>query len=271
MIDEHRPGDFNQALMELGATMCTPSNADCQNCPLKSYCTAHLWSTGSVDTVPVPGEVQIHSLSKQQRSPEVFPVKKKKSVSPTEYIRSVVTVRLSPERKEGLDVLLSQRPKDGLLSEQWEPVSKTLGDSPVSEPNKTSRQQLIQKLLKETAGIDHENILKYVECGKESHVFSHIKHEYYVDLVLVDQANTTLLPNAQWLCIDDPKCLEACGLSTCASKVLHSGLQPLASAAMSIREFKKGSHFTLSKGTLEYLESRAKSSTKGSKKRSRQN
>lgn len=37
-----RPGDFNQALMELGATVCIPTGAPhCPQCPLSGYCTAH--------------------------------------------------------------------------------------------------------------------------------------------------------------------------------------------------------------------------------------
>lgn len=37
-----RPGDFNQALMELGATICSPRSPVCAGCPLKSYCkSAH--------------------------------------------------------------------------------------------------------------------------------------------------------------------------------------------------------------------------------------
>ena len=35
-----RPGDLNQAMMELGATVCTPTNANCAKCPLKNLCHA---------------------------------------------------------------------------------------------------------------------------------------------------------------------------------------------------------------------------------------
>ncbi len=35
------PGDFNQAIMELGATICTPRNPGCVRCPLRSGCAAH--------------------------------------------------------------------------------------------------------------------------------------------------------------------------------------------------------------------------------------
>jgi A/G-specific adenine glycosylase len=36
-----RPGDWNQALMELGATICTPVSPRCQECPLASGCAAY--------------------------------------------------------------------------------------------------------------------------------------------------------------------------------------------------------------------------------------
>jgi A/G-specific adenine glycosylase len=38
LIDESRPGDFNQAMMELGATMCTPRQPDCGKCPIRKWC-----------------------------------------------------------------------------------------------------------------------------------------------------------------------------------------------------------------------------------------
>ena len=39
-IPEDRPGDFNQALMDLGARICVPGTPDCGNCPLRSECLA---------------------------------------------------------------------------------------------------------------------------------------------------------------------------------------------------------------------------------------
>jgi len=38
LLDSTRPGDFNQALMELGATVCTPRNPQCLTCPLSADC-----------------------------------------------------------------------------------------------------------------------------------------------------------------------------------------------------------------------------------------
>jgi A/G-specific adenine glycosylase len=40
LVPERRPGDFNQALMELGATLCTPQKPACEKCPLARECRA---------------------------------------------------------------------------------------------------------------------------------------------------------------------------------------------------------------------------------------
>lgn len=44
--------DFNSALMELGATVCRPSNPDCQTCPLGRWCNAK--ALGLTDSIPPP-------------------------------------------------------------------------------------------------------------------------------------------------------------------------------------------------------------------------
>ncbi|MDM1521681.1 A/G-specific adenine glycosylase [Empedobacter sp. 225-1] len=40
IIDKKRPGDFNQAVMDLGATICTPKQPKCEICPLNESCEA---------------------------------------------------------------------------------------------------------------------------------------------------------------------------------------------------------------------------------------
>jgi A/G-specific adenine glycosylase len=39
-VSSHRPGDFNQAFMELGSTVCLPRNPNCPACPLARLCRA---------------------------------------------------------------------------------------------------------------------------------------------------------------------------------------------------------------------------------------
>ncbi|KNE99861.1 hypothetical protein PSTG_06950 [Puccinia striiformis f. sp. tritici PST-78] len=41
LVPQNRPGDFNQALMELGATVCKPREANCPSCPLSEWCRAY--------------------------------------------------------------------------------------------------------------------------------------------------------------------------------------------------------------------------------------
>jgi A/G-specific adenine glycosylase len=38
LLDPDRPGDFNQSMMELGATVCLPSNPKCLTCPIELHC-----------------------------------------------------------------------------------------------------------------------------------------------------------------------------------------------------------------------------------------
>jgi A/G-specific adenine glycosylase len=40
LLDQLHPGDWNQAMMELGATLCTPRNPQCEVCPLLRWCRA---------------------------------------------------------------------------------------------------------------------------------------------------------------------------------------------------------------------------------------
>ena len=42
LIDPKKPAQFNQAMIELGAILCTPRSPDCKNCPLSSGCYAAL-------------------------------------------------------------------------------------------------------------------------------------------------------------------------------------------------------------------------------------
>ena len=42
LLDRERPGDSNQALMELGATVCLPRTPRCRHCPIRSSCQGHL-------------------------------------------------------------------------------------------------------------------------------------------------------------------------------------------------------------------------------------
>jgi len=50
LLDHHQPGIFNQAMMELGATICKPRNLECNRCPIRFLC--HASQAGSINEFP---------------------------------------------------------------------------------------------------------------------------------------------------------------------------------------------------------------------------
>ena len=92
LVVDDAPGDFNQALMELGATVCTPRRPRCDACPVAEPCVAR----------------------RQERTEELPLLSKKKP--PTAQSLVAVVVR----HADG-GVLLAQRVRDGLFGGLWEP------------------------------------------------------------------------------------------------------------------------------------------------------
>lgn len=54
LLDKNHPGDFNQAMMDFGAMVCTPQNPQCHGCPLAKKCVAH--RAGTQEELPVKAQ-----------------------------------------------------------------------------------------------------------------------------------------------------------------------------------------------------------------------
>lgn len=61
VLDPARPADFNQAIMDFGATHCTPQQPKCLACPMRPQCAAYLYN--KVSELPVRGR----RLEKKER------------------------------------------------------------------------------------------------------------------------------------------------------------------------------------------------------------
>ncbi len=85
------PGDFNQAMMELGALVCTPTNPSCAACPLAAVCGAARHGTQAA-----------------------FPVKARRKELPVRQVTAVVVADAAGR------VLLAQNREGGLLKGLWE-------------------------------------------------------------------------------------------------------------------------------------------------------
>jgi len=57
LLDPRRPGDFNQAMMELGATLCLPRIPQCASCPVAKFCAAR--ASGTERELPVRMKKQV--------------------------------------------------------------------------------------------------------------------------------------------------------------------------------------------------------------------
>ena len=90
-IPQDAPGDFNQALMELGALICVPGEPHCADCPLADRCAAY--EAGSAAYLPVRGEKKPRRVQK-------------------------ITILLARCEDKWL---LARRPEGGLLSGLWQP------------------------------------------------------------------------------------------------------------------------------------------------------
>ncbi len=143
LLDPLHPRVFNQALMDLGATVCTPRRPRCPACPWKEACGAYASSN--------PGQ---------------FPVKEPSRAVPFQVI-GVGVVFDSFGR-----VLIDQRLEEGLLGGLWEfPGGKQEPDEPIAE---TICRELREELVIE-AEVGEELI-------SFDHAYSHKRLRFVVHL-----------------------------------------------------------------------------------------
>ncbi|MBF0159189.1 MAG: A/G-specific adenine glycosylase [Magnetococcales bacterium] len=105
MTSPQRPGDYAQAIMDLGATLCTPRQPQCQRCPWQDPCQAR--KTGDPQHYPVTVMTGSHKPHRWQ-------------------------LGLLLLRPDG-SLLLLQRPGHGLLAGLWQPLCGPLSSDPPDE------------------------------------------------------------------------------------------------------------------------------------------
>ena len=114
LVDQDRPGEFNQAMMELGAVICTPKSPDCSSCPVKTQCSAY--NNNNLGQTPDIEDCDL-CLGSKDYNPELgvtnYPRKGKKTASRDQETLVVVVSRIS---ESGTKYLLERRPSKGLLA-----------------------------------------------------------------------------------------------------------------------------------------------------------
>lgn len=136
LVPEDVPGDFNQAVMELGATVCTPQNPDCLTCPVSSDCVA----ANSAQT-------------------DVIPYKSPAKKVPHHQIGIGIIIR------ENQEVLIAHRKEDTMLGGLWEfPGGKQEDDENI--------QDTVHRELREELGVEVKIIEPFMRL---KHAYSHFK------------------------------------------------------------------------------------------------
>ncbi|BEI43473.1 MULTISPECIES: A/G-specific adenine glycosylase [unclassified Polynucleobacter] len=169
---------YTQALMDFGATWCTPKAAKCQSqdqmCPMKSECKAY--ELGQVDLIPA---------------------KKKKKESPT-FTTNIFLIRYQDE------ILLERRaPKAiwgglySLIETPWEPIEPKINRSKPSDVTSLLNQTVLSKLLSKS---DLGSIASVEKGHVIEHVFSHRRLRMQPWIIHLKRKWSHLSATLDWIC-----------------------------------------------------------------------
>lgn len=158
IIHQKRPGDFNQAMMDLGSSICTPTSPNCVACPLQAYCLSY--KNGTMTNFPVK--------TKKLKPKDVY------------YVAGI----MENSQKE---FLLEQRASKGLLANMWlfpieEVTKETFEDLQKNWQEKNQQLSFqfeeIPLVAEEAAAIfpDYQQVVwQKRSLGAVTHIFSHLK------------------------------------------------------------------------------------------------
>jgi A/G-specific adenine glycosylase len=123
LLSTSRPGDFNQSMMELGATVCLPHDPKCPACPVRKWCATRQSKTTTMERrASSPGKASTRIQRRQ--------------------VKKAVWCVLSERNGH---IRLVQRPrKSSLMPGMWElpPLPQTLHRTPGSPPWRTFRHSI---------------------------------------------------------------------------------------------------------------------------------
>lgn len=175
IIDKIHPGNFNQALMELGATICKPTNPSCHDCPVQNFCHANLIVTSNIPDI---------EDMKQIKSVTEYPRKIPKK-SPVNMKFIVVALRHATLPSK---YLFSRRPPTGLLANQWEFPSIRL---PFEEDVLSDHWETAVNTIGSLLALDSVSTsiqIQHTHNEPVIHIFSHQKHHMYLlEALVIDE------------------------------------------------------------------------------------
>ncbi|XP_077190082.1 adenine DNA glycosylase isoform X2 [Paroedura picta] len=200
LVDPAHPGDFNQAMMELGAMVCSPRTPLCMECPVRQHCRAHhrmekeledsakrltgrtASKYSSVPDVEECGNCSLCLPPSEVWDPGLgvanFP---RKAAKKQPRIESTATCVLQRKCHEDTpEYFIVQRPSTGLLAGLWE-FPSVLGPGQEKQQKATMANHL-RAWVGSDVTVGH---LQHV--GEVLHIFSHIRQTYTVYFLNLDK------------------------------------------------------------------------------------
>lgn len=184
IIDEEHPGEFNQALMDLGSAICTPTSPKCEECPIQAFC-----------------------LAKEKGIQTAYPVKTKKAKP-----RDVYYVCAAIENAEGA-FYFEQRDQQKLLADMWTfpmvEVTKEVYEKLEADWQPKNEISLFDEVLVAEEGASvlpfaHADKIVWQKrhLGEVTHIFSHLKWHvllFYGRLPKTEKDLSETGKQTQWL------------------------------------------------------------------------
>ncbi|KAJ1304821.1 hypothetical protein OPQ81_005956 [Rhizoctonia solani] len=193
------PGNINQALIELGSTVCRPTAPSCEGCPLSAGCAANQISKPVTTAKPLVADIEeicgiCSPLPTTNSLVTRFPMKidKKKARIETSVVCPIKWISPSGEQWW----LMAKRPATGLLAGLWEfptvdlPDTSATTDQPLPATSDSETDRVPNPLLTSMPSIVLPKLLVSSSSGAQiksptyigsvPHIFSHIHKTYEV-------------------------------------------------------------------------------------------
>ncbi|PPQ87673.1 hypothetical protein CVT25_011440 [Psilocybe cyanescens] len=203
------PGDINQALIELGSTVCKVREPDCKACPLRTWCSAYQKSTTAKE-LPLDTVADIEDLCDicepltESVAVTSYPMKAERKKAREELdIVHVIEWHTNASSQDRM-FLMIRRPENGLLAGLYDfPTSVDVS----TKINRRDQEDLTLKILpqilpggsrikptqqkRNTVEEAHSQtedvvIVKIQPVGDVVHVFSHIRKTYRIQWVVLE-------------------------------------------------------------------------------------
>ncbi len=149
LIPTGRASDFNQALMELGALVCTPKSPHCLTCPVMKHCTGRM--NGMEEQLPI----------------------KTKAKPPRPEHRLLAVIEGQGEHAG--KVLIRQRPATGLLARMWELPHVLASDAKKAGAGSELTESAAMERLRHVLENEGVEVQPQREWMSAEHTFSHIQ------------------------------------------------------------------------------------------------